>query len=113
MNAATEQVLTDEIQRQEHLIAALKRQLEKAESSEPRHFLPWFRRYGCMLLYVGDDRDAFKREVARWLGGDAAFAVTVNLFDLEASPFPSDVRDSIRSACYAGTWPRAPIGRWD
>lgn len=97
------ETLTEKIQRQERCIAQLQDDLERARASSVIGVLGPLRLREAVLLYVGQDTDAFSRKIAEDFGDDVAQAVMNSLFVLDNAPIPPEVRESIREATDHGS----------
>jgi hypothetical protein len=100
------QTLTERIQHQDRLIAALSADLRDARQASVHAMLGQLRLREAVLLYVGRDADGLAVQLTEAFGVDVARAVSNSLFVLDHAPVATEVREAIRAATNHG------MNRW-
>lgn len=106
MNDVVLETLAEKIQRQASFIKQLEADLEQAQKTSVEKMLGQLRLREAVLLYVGQDLDNFKVQIAKAFGDEVAGAVSNSLFVLDTAPVPPEVREAIRKATNRG------MNRW-
>lgn len=99
--------LTARIQRQDHFIAELQGELQRAREASVERMLGQLRQREAVLLYVGHDVEKLIGDLdTEFRGHDAVRVVSNSLFVLDNAPVPSEMREAIRKAANHG------MNRW-
>jgi hypothetical protein len=98
--------LAEKIQRQEHFINELQKELRQARIASIETMLGPLRLRQAVLLYVGQDTDNFTQQLTQEFGREVAGAVLASLFVLDNAPVSVNTREALRTACNHG------MNRW-
>ncbi|MDR0275549.1 MAG: hypothetical protein LBI48_09475 [Burkholderiaceae bacterium] len=98
MEATTEFVLIEKIQRLERQVTHLQRELRRTERATFGAMLGPLRLRETVLLYIGtEDAAQFSERLAREFDTEVACQALQHLFDLNRAPVPDELREAMRA----------------